>query len=249
MQTLLCQDQDTNPLVNEAGYFTRLVSLYDFARANYDGNVTHFFRDRNTLFDFHKRLTVEFLDHVAQLYGQPATLVLKNPELTRCFAGLNELVEHAKFICMVRDPRDAIASMLEVARKKQQVIGPYFAQNMSRHFLSFYATVLNPAHAALANNLLFVRYEDLVRQPQTVLERLREFTGLSLGEIDPDSDFDTGAVDYEHATKAWSDFITDLYGKAISPRKVGRYRADLQPPAIETIERQCASFAKRYDYW
>ena len=40
------------------------------------------------------------------------------------------------------------------------------------------------ADSSLRENTLFVRYEDLTREPQHEVQRLRDFTGLALADSD-----------------------------------------------------------------
>ena len=50
------------------------------------------------------------------------------------------------------------------------------------------------ADTSLRENTLFVRYEDLTREPQREVQRLRDFTGLALADFDPVRDWSQAAA-------------------------------------------------------
>ena len=185
-------------------------------------------------------------------YGDPACLVLKNPELTAHFGGLQELAPEAKFVVMVRDPRDIIASILEVQAKfERQKKAPPFPLThdvkswslwVRRYYLAF-------AKADVRENTLFVRYEDLTRQPQHEVERLRAFTGLALTDFDPARNWPQGSGGREGGQPGrYEEYVTELFGKAISRRRIGKFRARLSADEIAIIEHECADIIKGFGY-
>src|SRR3546814_5975830 len=72
------------------------------------------------LFDF----TIELLDRLLQethtRLGQPEALVLKSPELSTYFPHAADLFPEARFVISVRDPKDTIASMIEVGERHRR---------------------------------------------------------------------------------------------------------------------------------
>ena len=116
LQSILCGDSATNPLIPEAQWLARLLFLYKWSMGNFSTLQRHYFRDKDDCRDFHRRICLDFLDKTADRYGNPTTLVLKAPDLATTYKQLNEFVPDSKFLVMVRDPRDTIPSLLKLVR-------------------------------------------------------------------------------------------------------------------------------------
>jgi hypothetical protein len=254
MQTLLCQDAETNPMIHEASYLREIMGVYRRARSTFAQNAIDYFGNPTELDVFQEELLRGVLSRVRSLHGNPAHLVLKEPDLTRSFPELSALLPDSRFVCMVRDPRDTIASMIRVGEKLGASAAgrnPFrgrSAEELSRLYLSFYLPLLRREDSAFRDRLLFVRYEDLVQQTDKVLDELRVFTGLSLGNIDPRRDFDTGTLDYRQASEHWKAWITEHYGRRISAARVASFRTDLSRMQTKTIERACGDMMALFGY-
>ncbi len=258
LQTLLCQDKTVNPLLQEAKYLRHLVGAYRFGKAQFDIETRDYFRDAEDYLAFNRKLIRGFLDHVLALFPGRRHLVLREPHLTMLFPELAELLPRAKFICVIRDPRDVIASMIEVGRKLQaqgqtkDVMARLFTgrnmDDLCRHVQSFYEPVVRARASALKDRVLFVRYEDLVQAPRQQLDVLRRFTGLKLVDVDPDAEPDTGRVDHGSGSRYQRAWKTEKDGKAISDDSVGRHADVLQPEEIAAIEKHCGRLMTQFKY-
>ena len=82
MQTILCQDPQTNPLVHECQYLTIVLTNYAWAKRQFDSNTSHYFPDQENLRQFHREIIFTLLGNVRQIHGDSKHLVLKHPELT-----------------------------------------------------------------------------------------------------------------------------------------------------------------------
>ena len=254
MQTILCQDAAANRMIHESQYLTRILAIYAWSKSQIGENTADYFGDLEGLNRFHRDLINNLLANVWQLQDRPEHLVLKQPELTGFFPDLFDLIEDCLFVCMVRDPRDTIASMRVVAEKMRASNQPdhVFAcrdiEAMCQHYISYYVPVFSRKEPAFQKKVRFVRYEDLVRYPDEALESLRTFTGLSLREIEMGKDFDTGSMDYRTASDAWKPWITEHYGKAITDSQIGSHRSILSPKDTSTVESRCRFFFQTFGY-
>ena len=244
--TLLCQDPATNPMLHEAKYLSRTMSTYAWARRQLPVNTLDYFGDQEGLDRFHRSLLGTLLEQTRARHGGAPTLVLKDPELTPYFPLLHRLLPESRFVCMLRDPRDTIASMIKVGRRQAEsgVENPLFADwdipRLCRHYLSFYGAVLGGTTVAFRRRLLLISYEGLVSDPDRVLARLRDFTGLRLA-VDPCQErLDTGGLDYAAASPNWRPWITEHYGRGVSRASLGRYAEVLDPQQVAVIEAECA---------
>lgn len=258
LQTILCRDNTTNPMVHEAKYFRQLIQAYVFGKRQFAAETNGYFDDVEALRKFHAGVIEHFLEHVLKRFNNARNLVLKEPHLTMVFPDISELISSARFICIIRDPRDVIASMVRVGQKlaekginndpMAQIFNKRDMRILSQHFKSFYMPVLRNSDPELGKKCIFLRYEDLVQSPGPVLERLRKFTGLSLDGFDSDSDPGTGKVNFDAADPYRSAWVSKLYGKKISSDRIGTHKDVLTSAEVDIIEQSCQGMMTRFKY-
>jgi hypothetical protein len=258
LQTLLCQDAEANPLIQEAKYLRHLVAAYRFGKSQFQLETRDYFRDADSYLAFNRKLIRAFLDNTLSLFPGRKHLVLREPHLTMLFPELAELLPKARFLCVMRDPRDVIASMIEVGKKLQAqgtatdaMARLFIGRNMdqlSQHVMSFYEPVFRNRAKGLRERIHFLRYEDLVREPEQQLQILRRFTGLKLDGVDPHADPDMGKVDHDRGSDYQRAWKTDKDGKAIADDRIGRYLKVLDPKEVAAIEKNCGRVMTRFKY-
>lgn len=257
MNALLCQDPDTNPLIHEATYLRKLLAAYQWARPRLDYKAGPFFSDAQDLDGFHRELVQGLLERLRRRSGHPRVLVLKEPHLTGFFPALARLLDSARFLCMVRDPRDAIASMVQVGRRmpadtSETMIRELFNSGdmvrLGNFFLNMYGAVLGPRSGMPKDRLLWVRYEDLVKDTDQVLAALRRFTGLGLENLHTDLPMDTGELDFREPHAQARPWVTGHFGQAIASSRVGCYGDTLSPDQVRTVEARCQVFMQLFRY-
>ncbi len=258
LQTILCQDEAVNPLIREAKYLRRLVSTYWYGKRFFGDETQDYFRDLKQYVAFNRQIVRSFLKNTQSLFPNTLHLVLREPHLTSWFPQLHELLPDAMFVCIVRDPRDAVASLMEVGQKipekskDRDVVGRILNSGdikaIGDYYLSFYRPVLDANQAKFRRRLLILRYEDLVTEPETSVRSLREFTGIALENFDPYRDPDTGRVDYGKLAdyrKAWA---AETNAKGITRARIGRYAEVLSKTQVRELSEHLAGFMKRFDY-
>jgi len=251
-QELLCQDPATNPMVREVSYLHRLVEAYRFGEEEFDNDTCSYFDDLTSLRRFNAELVERFIDHVSRRFNPASHLILKHPELTPYFPDLHELLPEAHILLIVRDPRDIIASMIEVGSKLKQAGVEHIFQgrNMSQlcHYVySFYLPALNCDRPEFRSRMTVIRYEDLTRTPEQVMANLRAFTGLPL-EVNPAENPQgaaMAAVAVAPRLQAWQ---TTQSGKPLTDSSIGRYRQVLTRTEIRTIEKEMAEYLRGFGY-
>lgn len=257
LQTVLCQDPEVNPLIQEAKYLRHLLSGYQFGRQMFDRETKDYFVDLDQYRNFNSRIVRSFLKNTLSIYKPARHLVLREPHLTMLFPELAELLPRAKFVCVVRDPRDVIASMVRVGQKlgthaASDAMGRLFqARDMtalSRHVMSFYRPVIKNAADGLRGRLLFLRYEDLVAEPGAAVQKLRGFTGIALGTYDAATEPDTGRVNYRQLDEYRSAWSTEQYTGKVTDSRIGAHAEVLDEAECLEIAKQCAGFMHRFGY-
>ena len=257
LQSILCSDKSTNPLIAESQYFTNLISLYVYGKQSFDNFLADYFHDSSEFKNFSRNWVEIFLKTARQNLTSCTHLVLKNPEMTPLFSHVDELVDDARFLVTVRDPRDTVASILEVARKQARAGVTtnltMMGRNMDRlckFYNAYYLPVFKPPSASLTSKMLFLKYEDLVMDSETEIRKIRQFTGLELADYDPNARWKRSRRDYDSLARhslfgAW---VTRLHGGPVSQQGIGRYRQRLNHAEAAEIETRCADVIRMFGY-
>lgn len=251
LNSILCHDPTTNPFIAEANYLANILSVYRSGRNLWDFEGESYFDDFEDYSQFSRRWVLEFLEKTRKRYTPAQHLVLKAPELTKYFPELCAWVDDAKFLILLRDPRDAIASLIEVGKTlKKTGINPALVKMLessdAAQLGEFYNAYYQPCHhcnlEGFWSRVRYVQYEGLVRYPDAALQQLEAFTGLSLHQFDRQGTWQRSHLNFQDLPADYQPWwSTPLYGKGISAASIGRYRQILTPSQIRDIERTCAT--------
>ena len=259
LQSGLCSSPDAHPMTVECQYLTAQLRIYRDSLSVFDTFLKDYFETVDGFQAFTRHVIIEFLKITRSNLGANHALVLKNPELTQFIPELAALTPEARFVVSLREPKDAIASMLTVAERQRDASQNNdmvsWGRNVAKfcnHFKAYYAVLVGATRqpgSDLAACLLYVRYEDLLRRTDEMVRRLGAFTGLDLEQFDPEArwnsrkDFDV--VERDPTLSAWR---TGLSGKGISVASIGRWRDILTDDEAQEIDRRCADFNKLFGY-
>ena len=255
LQAVLCSTEETNPQIHEAQYFTQLVHLYSYARRTFDRYLCHYFQNLDELTGFHADLMRGFLDQTLRRYHPANHLVLKNPEITPLFPEIGNLLTDVKFIVVVRDPRDTIASMRDVARRQEEqgkdtnltrMAGS--VEQLAARYNWCYAALTSASNNKFDSRRIVVRYEDIVQKTDGVVDELAAFTGLPLRGFDAAAGWRTH-VDFNDPDLIKEPYHSVLRGKPISTSKIGQHADRLTGNDIAVIEQECSHMMKAYGYY
>ena len=254
-QQTLCQHPDVNPYVYEASFLRQLVACYVEARNNFSRNHESYFETIQNLRDFNSGVVHAFLEQIQMRLGNVKHLILKEPHLTMYWPFLFELVPQSKFLLMVRDPRDVIASMIRVGEKQKAQGDTYLfvernIPQLCQHFNSFYQPSFSFPNEDFRQKLGIVQYEDLVLQPRSTLQQITQFTGVDFTSVDTEATPEDGHVKTEETStdQSYSASVTEVSGKKLSNSRVGNYRQVLSLQEIMVIERECGDFFEHFGY-
>lgn len=254
-QQMLCQLPEANPYLYEASFLRQLVSCYTEARNNFSQNHASYFENIQNLRDFNAGVVRAFLESVSQRLGNVEHLILKEPHLTMFWPYLFELVPDARFLMMVRDPRDAVASMIQVGERQREIGQQYLfvkrdVAELARHFLSFYQPAFSSTDQRFLEQLGVVHYEELVNEPQQTMRDITAFTGVAFDQIDVSASPNTGHVDTDDNGNSamYSPWVTNVSGQEISNSRVGNYTNVLTDREVAVVEYECADFFGWFGY-
>ena len=146
------------------------------------------------------------------------------------------VLPEARFVHIVRDPRDVVASSLKT---------PWTPRNpafIAREWREFTESNLHFERTEGAGRVLRVRYEDLVASPEPVLREVCEFLGEEFAPEMLDRS-GRGGVTINSIAAPWQGNVT----KAITARS-GSSRSSLKPPARAQVEAVVAPLLERLGY-
>jgi len=227
MQGIVCSDEHTFPVTQESKYLYVLVESYLRGIRLWQDEesiMQDYFDTLGGYFTFHQQLINAYFAHIKKRWGQDKVIVQKHPLMTEVFSELAQFDKDSRFIVMVRDPRDAIASQIkwQGAKEAERDINHYI-----QHFAIRYVR-LQQDKALFGNRLLFVQYEKLLTETDVTMAALREFTGLEL-PIDPTQEGWQSKRSKEISTHS------PLDNKSLSPTSIGKHAEILTEKEINTI--------------
>jgi hypothetical protein len=255
----LCTARNSNPYISESWFLHDIMHLYSWNLSRYEVRCADQFGSEKNFSELIRMNIEYYLRILSARYQDPEVLVLKHPELTRHFATLAEMFPEMLFLAIVRDPRDVIASIKESrdTHLREGVVSPVSRlttmTEMCRYYLNYYSRLIDAP--SLKDRLMFVRYEDVMRDPAASIGRIGQFCGA---DYDPEK---AVAFNEEHAASKNFDkelrlkdnlsgaFWSDLYTKDLSPERIGRYASTLDPDEVKEIEGHLRPFANHFGYW
>lgn len=255
LQSVLCQAQNVIPQIKGAHFLPALVNTYRKGKESFDARELQcYFSDQDEVRNLCRRYVLEFLEHVRSRYGSAEHVVIKSVWMTPLLPDLYELVPEARFVISMRDPRDTIASMIEVGEKTEQNTSnnpfPRDIARLARRFMSAYGPAMNRAKedANFKARIGIIKYEDLITQPEREIERLAHMTTLTFSEFDPSNFWGQVGRDYDADRRNNHPWVTALHGKGFSNSHIGRYHEDLTEEEVAVIEIVCADAFNLFGY-
>lgn len=161
----------------------------------------------------------------------------KRPAYAGWIPMLFELFPDAQFVNLIRDPRAAVASQIPLGwgHEEAALSSAAVRWEYSVRRVDVFSSRLRP------DQLLDLRYEDMVREPERALEQVCSFAGLRGGETIP------AMIAAERRGKfrpGWHDKL----GQPISTDSVERWREKLDPHEIALVEQVAEPFLGRFGY-
>lgn len=255
----LCAGEETNMYMGESSGFRTLIQTYASMVQRFDDETVFHFGSRNALDEYYSATVRLFLSHTLTAHAPATSLVMKEPHLTMHFPYLNHLVPNSRFVMIKRDPRDIVVSMLKVGEKlaaKGQK-HPYNTQGVGRlaeTAAQFYRPVLasSAKNPGFRKKLFWVDYQELVTSTETVMDKLRDFTGLRLELFDP-ADPTKRTLPQKVDSRKKSDraqpWNTELMkNKGVSDASVRAFEKKLSDEQVAEIEKSVGGLIKKFGY-
>lgn len=256
----LCTARNSNPYISESWFLHDLMNLYRWNLTRYEVRHADQFGDVRNFVNLIKLNFQYYIDAVSTKYENPEILILKHPELTRHFAEIGRMFPDIRFLVIVRDPRDVISSMKDVAAKHQRdgIVSPQSrlmdTEGYCRQYASYYGGILRQAQQ-MGSRLDFVRYEDVMRDRQCLTAKAAALVGAVYdpGEVGRFSEQHAASNNFKKELRLKDPlsgaFWSDLYTKDFSTDQIGRYSKSLDEAEVGEIERLLRPIGTRFRYW
>lgn len=196
----------------------------------FDLHAKYYFDDTEQLLSLCAGYTEDFL-------ANPKHLVLKHPQLTPHFPWLHRLAPDSRFIVIVRDARDTVASAVSAMKKGAAEFGTLDTVGLATDLLLHYTACFGCKLESFHRQTLYVTYEGLVQDPGPVVSALQEFTGIDLSGFTPDMASTRSEVDFDSAEEQERALHSKHYGQAVSAERVGRFADVLSDEDVRAVER------------
>jgi len=244
VQTLIANSLPNAPLLPEAHILCDLLRVWKSAKANWS-KTSRFYSSEEEAIRFFRATAALHIKDITVRYLGVEHLVLKNPSFNEVLPEIAEIIPAATVLICIRDPRDIVASFLRIGKRdaERQRITRY-----SRREVGFICRKINAAYQPLLeerslSGRAIVRYEDVVADPVSALERLARETGLPLK---PDRAHSLVWLEDEYRHKeTWR---TDLEGGPPVQDSIGSYRDLLSRDEQVEVYRSCRPLLDRFLY-
>jgi len=258
---LLCEGDQSFPMLPECTYITQIIEkYYNFLHYSDAQRFAAYAINEETLSGIFEHMVQKLLSTVLSHFeGMPYQyLVLKDPELTLHVDLIPRFFgKSSKVVCVIRDPRAVVASMVKVERLKrssawielrkscnlrtllnmlQQFVNErLITANILNYFLRVHQSKMNKQKA-----VHFVRFENIVAHDEVEFINLETFLGFPVGR----QGFGKVHFEFDRRDATYS----ENYGKAIQAPATD-YKSTLNKIQINRIERLFANYNKIYTWW
>lgn len=258
---LLSSGDDSFPMLPECTYITQLIRhFYDIVNYSDAQRFAAYAINESTLQTAYGRIVRDILSTARSHFaGMPYRyLILKDPELTLMADLIPKFFgDGCKIVCVVRDPRAVIASMLKVLRKSRGTALEHFwygpswrgvagvVQNLlqekqviSSMFNYYYLS--HNSEVFKQQKLHVVKFEKIVARDTGEFERLEMFLGFKIGR----NGFEKTHFGFDETDPTNS----RGYGKDIQ-NPASDFRKTLGRRRVAKIESVFSGFNAIYNWW
>ncbi|MGB5157414.1 MAG: sulfotransferase [Desulfobacterales bacterium] len=258
---LLCAGDRSFPMLPECTYITQIVRhFHDFLHYSDPQRFVAYAIDEATLSGIYARMVQDMLATVlSHFQGMPYQhLILKDPELTLLVDLIPRFFgECSKVVCVVRDPRAVIASMVKVERVKRSAVWRELRQlpnwrtlsgilqqfarerSIADDMFNYYWRV-HSSELYKRGAVHIVRYENIVARDEKEFQRLEAFLCFPVGR----EGFGKVHFDFDRQDATYS----ENYGKSIQVPTTD-FNHILSKQQISKIQHRFAGYNALYKWW
>lgn len=252
MNSIICQTGETPPLLSEALHLDELAKFQKRLETFATTYPDMYFSDPDDILDLTGPLLKHMTEQLCNKYNT-SVCVYRAPALSWNADTLHRVFESTgiefDFICMVRDPRDAIASFLRWNKKRLEKNEPPLCGEDEdildfaiRRFWSQYKNILPIRNA---RNVHFIKYEELTRNPSKTARKLYQALRLDFSKFDQSADWRNVKADLSQTGRN-GDCITELYNRPVSTSSIGSYKEELNHEQERMVLSRLSQYCKTF---
>ncbi len=158
-----------------------------------------------------------------------------SPEKLSYISRLRRHFDDARYVHVLRDGRAVAASIISAE------FGPNNAFQAATYWIARVGAAYAIAHQLGAEKVLHLKFEELVKEPDAVINRVARFVGLNAAA---DSQGQSQAFD----VPSYYAKNNRLIGKPVDPRRIDAWRQELTAREIEQFELRAGDFLQLFGY-
>ena len=239
--SLLSEGDSCAPMLPECTFITQMIRHYH--------DIVHY-ADAQRFAAYAKKP-----EHLAQIYAaaihkmtltaashfeqyQFQNLILKDPELTiyvdliPTFFGTD-----SKVVCIVRDPRDVVASLYKVYQDKKERIDE---DELIAQVFNYY-WIVHQSQLAKIGSVYFVRFEKIVQKEESEFTQIEAYLGYAIGR----KGFGKVFFDFDRTDATHS----ENYGNPIVMKPSSKTVTLLNQSFLVKIQSVFSGFNVTYNWW
>ncbi len=246
----------------ETSFFSRIIPLlgadyYNSEQPINAGDIDTIRRDFHMMTGFEVPVDVKMSPGISVrdafenlLYGfnieKKAQWIEKTTNQARCMLAISRYYPDAKFVHIIRDPVDCVASMMSI--KPTSIVDYRISYVTSYYELArlWRRCITSVLHYPHQHNVLHIFYEDLVLRPRKVLTEVCHFLGVPFEDTMLNVFHRTAESLFSEKSCPWQkrNLIAGFHADAIH-----KWRKKLSPCAIWLIQRYIQDLAHYLGYY
>jgi len=164
------------------------------------------------------------------------TFLEKTPRHVFFYLQILRYYPDAKFICMIREPKNTVSSLLTMSQKRQKSV---------LRISLFYNKIANAIIKIMPNaNVRVIKYEDLVDHTDQTLKKICQFVDIPFDSALTETVDAPAEIIFEHET--WKNKNIDL--KTIQQNNSERWRDVLNADLADLVTFVTKFYASKFDY-
>lgn len=230
-----------HPILPECTYVTKIIELYhNIVNYSDEQRFQTFGGTKQELTEHFSTLIDSILTATYNRIGaKDNRLVLKDPLLTLYLSDASLFFPEAKYVAVVRNPLDVVASYVRLYKGNNDII--LIDEIISEVFNYYYRIMLCKERTENRLELLILRYEDIVAidKRDQIKRDLESFVGYHI-----DTFGFSGGMEFDGNDRTFS----SNWGDKVKSNLVGRYKNTLSKTEIAKVTHVFSGVMDKFDY-
>ena len=249
----VCSQNIFNPAIPENHLITNLTkNFFSQIKRNSEIEEDYFFESLNDTKKYFKNCLNIFFNKIAKKYSTKI-LVLKSITITSNINVLNLFYPEIFYIMTIRDPRDTVASMINVGIKQEKLK----MKNQFPRKIEYLCNKINGSYRLLFDkkqknflkeNVQIIKYEDFIENSYTSLSKIINKFSINIQYSKNSNIWGRSSNVYNKNQSTDNPYKSDLWNKPINSSRIGIYKDLLKKSEIDEISFLCKDIISIFNY-